>query len=309
MGPGFAQLERTAPDAAKLARSLAELRDELQSQPSLTDAEAELERAIESLQSTLADTAEPQRKALFDALDADLVGDLPRDLGRLSAGLRAEPLERSDLPPELLERWIAADGRELIEITPEEDVAGNAAARRFVESVRAVVPSATGLPVVYQEASRTVVRSFQLALLYASIMVTFLLWIFLRSGADLLRVLLPILVAAGVTAGAAVWFGIPFNFANIIALPLLVGIGVDNGIHIVHRMRTAPPANGTPFGTSTSEAMLASTLTTIASFGNLAFSAHRGMASMGQLLTLGMIVTLAATLILLPAMLQRSSER
>ena len=94
------------------------------------------------------------------------------------------------------------------------------------------------------------------------------------------------------------------NFANIIALPLLVGVGVDNGIHMVHRMRTEPPADGDALHTSTSRAVVASGLTTIASFGNLAYSSHLGMASMGKLLTLGMVVTMVATLVLLPALLR-----
>jgi hypothetical protein len=174
-----------------------------------------------------------------------------------------------------------------------------------VTAVRSVVPNATGLPVVHQEASATVVRSFQLAFLYALALVSLLLLFFLRGGGDMLLVLVPILFAATVTAAATVWLGIPFNFANIIALPLLVGVGVDNGIHLVHRMRTEPPKDGEPLNTSTSRAVLASGLTTIASFGNLAFSAHVGMASMGQLLTVGMAVMLAATLILLPALLRR----
>jgi hypothetical protein len=118
-------------------------------------------------------------------------------------------------------------------------------------------------------------------------------------------VLIPILFAATLSAGIAVWFDLAFNFANIIALPLLIGVGVDNGIHIVHRMRTEPSATGSPLATSTSRAVLASGLTTIASFGNLAFSKHVGMASMGRLLTIGMVVTLVATLILLPALLSQ----
>jgi predicted RND superfamily exporter protein len=98
--------------------------------------------------------------------------------------------------------------------------------------------------------------------------------------------------------------GLEFNFANVIALPLLLGVGVDNGIHIVHRMRSEPPLDGNLSGTSTSRAVLASGLTTIASFGNLAFASHLGMSSMGQVLTIGMIAILAATLILLPALLK-----
>ena len=93
----------------------------------------------------------------------------------------------------------------------------------------------------------------------------------------------------------------PFNYANIIALPLLVGMGVDNGIHVVHRMRGEDAAR--LFDTSTMRAVLASGLTTVASFGNLAFSSHVGTASMGILLALGLVASMAATLIVLPAWL------
>src|SRR5690606_3134079 len=100
---------------------------------------------------------------------------------------------------------------------------------------------------------------------------TFIVWLFLRRPGDVLLVVVPIVVAAGATAGATALIGLPWNYANVIALPLIVGIGVDNGIHVVHRMRTDPAAS--LFDSSTLRAVLASGLTTIASFGNLAFSA------------------------------------
>jgi predicted RND superfamily exporter protein len=119
----------------------------------------------------------------------------------------------------------------------------------------------------------------------------------------------PIVVAAAATAGVSALLGMPFNFANIIALPLLVGVGVDNGIHIVHRAHMETSSRGDALGTSTSRAVFASGITTIASFGNLAFSPHVGMASMGMLLTLGMVVTMVATLLLLPALLALRARR
>ena len=146
-------------------------------------------------------------------------------------------------------------------------------------------------------------RSLTLKLTLAFVLVSIILFIFLRRLGDSLLVLIPVVVAAGLTAAMTVLLGLQFNFANVIALPLLLGVGVDNGIHIVHRMRTEPPADGRILVTSTSRAILASGVTTIASFGNLAFAAHLGMASMGQLLTIGMILTLVATLIVLPALL------
>jgi predicted RND superfamily exporter protein len=98
---------------------------------------------------------------------------------------------------------------------------------------------------------------------------------------------------------------IPFNFANVIALPLILGVGVDNGIHMVHRMRTAPPNNGRLLQTSTARAVLFSSLTTICSFGNLALSPHRGMASMGQVLSIGIALTLLCTLVVLPTLIKK----
>jgi predicted RND superfamily exporter protein len=192
---------------------------------------------------------------------------------------------------------------------PSENVNDNEAAERFVDAVRAVVPSATGLPVVHREASATVVYSFRLALTYALVMVAALLFVFLRRIVDVLLVIGPIVVAAAATAGVSALLGMPFNFANIIALPLLVGVGVDNGIHIVHRAHRETSSRGDALGTSTSRAVFASGITTIASFGNLAFSPHVGMASMGMLLTLGMVVTMVATLLLLPALLALRARR
>jgi predicted RND superfamily exporter protein len=220
--------------------------------------------------------------------------------------LRAAPFGRGELPPALSERWLTRDERELIEITPAEDVSDNAAARRFIGAVHGVVPRATGLPVVYQEASATVVGAFERALAYAFAMVSLIIWLVLRRTGDTLLVLVPIALASIATAALTVLVDMPFNYANIIALPLLVGIGVDNGIHVVHRMRT----DGTQrlFDTSTMRAVLASALTTVASFGNLAFSAHAGTASMGVLLALGLVASMAATLIVLPAWLAWTSR-
>jgi predicted RND superfamily exporter protein len=169
------------------------------------------------------------------------------------------------------------------------------------------VPTATGLPVVYQEASATVVAAFERALLYAFVIVSAIIWLVLRNARDTLLVIVPIGLASVLTAALTVVVGMPFNYANIIALPLLVGIGVDNGIHVVHRMRTERGER--LFATSTMRAVLASGLTTVASFGNLAFSAHVGTSSMGVLLALGLAASMTATLVVLPAWLERKAPR
>jgi predicted RND superfamily exporter protein len=243
---------------------------------------------------------------LLLALDGALTAGLPEQLRRLAASLHAQPFARSDLPEALAVRWLASEGRELVEITAAEDVSDNAAARRFISAVHSVVPNATGPPVVYQEASATVVAAFARALVYAFVIVALIVGVVLRRATDTLLVLVPIALASIVTAALTVLIDMPFNYANIIALPLLVGIGVDNGIHVVHRMHHE--AAEQLFDTSTMRAILASGLTTVASFGNLAFSSHVGTSSMGVLLALGLAASMAATLIVLPAWLARAKR-
>ena len=115
--------------------------------------------------------------------------------------------------------------------------------------------------------------------------------------------LIPVALAFAITAGITVLIDLPFNFANIITLPLLLGIGVDHGIHMVRRSRELSGTQGHVLGTSTSRAILFSTITTLVSFGTLALSSHLGMASMGILLGVGLAVLLIVVMIVLPALL------
>jgi len=303
LGPGFAELDRQTLDPAEFRTALEELSTRVAESSPPSPATTELAGSLQRFLADLAaQPADEQRRVLL-GLESGLLATLPRQLQRLAVGLTAGEFGREALPEELASRWVADNGAELIEIAASGDMSDSEVARQFVETVRATVSTATGLPVVHQEGGRTVVRAFQLAFSYALFMVSVILWLFLRRFMESVLVIIPVILAAGVTAALTVVLGMQFNFANIIALPLLLGVGVDNGIHIVHRMRTEPPADGDMINTSTSRAVLASGLTTIASFGNLAFASHLGMASMGQLLTLGMIVTMVATLILLPALL------
>jgi predicted RND superfamily exporter protein len=286
------------PDPAALDESLAKLETAAAGSASAS----ELETAVRTLRKRLADAAADDRDRQLRALDGALTGSLPAELTRLAAGLHATKFDRAALPANLSDRWLASGGRELLEITPAEDVSDNGTASRFIGAVRGVVANATGLPVVYQEASATVVAAFERALLYAFVMVGVIIHLSLHGLKDTLFVVVPIVLATLVTAALTVLIGMPFNYANIIALPLLVGMGVDNGIHVVHRLRAEHATE--LFDTSTMRAVLASALTTIASFGNLAFSPHVGTASMGILLALGLGVSMAFTLVVLPAWLK-----
>jgi predicted RND superfamily exporter protein len=130
-----------------------------------------------------------------------------------------------------------------------------------------------------------------------------LLLVLWRSLPDTLLAMAPLAFGSLTTAAAAVLLGLPFNYADVIVLPLLLGMGVDSGIHLVHRFRHEPPDREGVLHTSTARAVLFSALTTLASFASLGLSSHRGIASLGQLLALGVAMMLVANLILLPALL------
>ncbi len=249
-----------------------------------------------------------QKRYMLQDLDRSLLSSLPSQLRLLQASLEADRITQNNLPKDLVSRWISRDGRYRVEILPKENLLDKAALRRFVVAVHSVVPNAIGPPVVDLQAGDAVVKAFQQASILSLLAITVLLLILMRPRSDTILVLLPLLLAGGFTAAASVLFDIPFNFANVIALPLLLGVGVDNGIHIVHRARVMPLSVSQILHTSTAQAVVYSALTTICSFGSLGLSTHRGIRSMGELLTIGISFTLICTLVVLPALLKSRQE-
>ena len=178
------------------------------------------------------------------------------------------------------------------------------AMRRFVESATSIVPDMTGAPVINIRAGDAVIIAFKQAFIYAFISITILLLVLLRWKSDIFYILTPLVLAILFSGAISVFLAIPLNFANIIALPLLLGIGIDSAIHIVHRIHNSTDYDETILATSSARAVVLSALTTIVSIGNLAFSRHTGTASMGLLLTIGISMTLVCTLVVLPALLK-----
>jgi hopanoid biosynthesis associated RND transporter like protein HpnN len=247
-----------------------------------------------------------------------LTGALPGQLRRLWRALDPDEVTLESLPGDLARRMLSPEGLARVEILPREDLGDNVELARFVDSVKGVVPTATGGAVTVLEFGRAVVRSFREALGLAVLAVALLLWLLWRRLEDMALVLAPLGLAALLTVATSVILGMAFNFANVVVLPLLLGIGVDSGIHLVHRHRVtieaagaARPAQRELLETSTAQAVFFSALTTMASFGSLALSDHPGFASLGMLLLIGVSYTLLANLIVLPALLDlrgRSSD-
>ena len=223
---------------------------------------------------------------------------LPRLVDQIGQSLLAQPFGVGDLPDAFRAR---------IEIVPAEDLRDQQARRRFVRAVQAVAPQASGAPVIMTEGGEAVIGAFHQAAVTAVLAITILLVALLRKVATVVLVLTPLVLAAVLTVAVTVLFALPFNFANVIVLPLLFGLGVAGGLHIVLRARQAGPQQ--VLRTSTPRAVLFSALTTVGSFGALALSTHRGTASMGLLLTIAIGLTLACTLVVLPALLHEAGRR
>jgi len=241
-------------------------------------------------------------------LEARLLATLGKRLSILERALQARPVALEDLPDSVVARQLAADGRSRIEVYPAEDISDNEALRRFVTAVQAIAPRATDTPVTLLGAGDAVVEALRKAVLLALALIALALVVLLRSPLDATLVMLPLLLAGILTVAATVVFDAPFNFANVIVLPLLLGLGVASGIHLVTRYRGERPGTSL-LQTSTPRAVLFSALTTIGSFGTLTISSHRGTSSMGLLLTITIGLTLVCTLIVLPAMLSLLRRR
>ncbi len=265
-------------------------------------AAARLARALDGLDGP----ATPSDETLA-RIEARLVEHLPRTLSRLRGALSAEEVTLADLPEEFRRRWLTEDGRARVQVTPAGGISDNSALRRFAEAVLGAAPTATGTPVIVTEASKAVVAAFREATLLAFVLIAAILLAVLRRLSEMVLVLAPLALAGVLTAAASVALGLSFNFANVIVLPLLLGLGVASGIHLVLRRRQERDGAAV-LASSTPRAVLFSALTTVASFGSLALSGHRGMTSMGQLLTIALAFTLLATLVVLPSLMTRSAS-
>jgi len=297
------------------ARDLLDLTlDPIQPLPPPTDAElvAALRETAAKLRSAapnapLAATLErlasgtPQQRAAANALLAAPLGVM-LDQARTSLG--AQPVTLATLPATLVRDWRTPDGRYRLQVFPRGDSADNATLKRFTAAVRAVAPHAAGPPVSAQEAAHTVARAFTLAGLYALIAISALLLLVLRSAREVAFTLAPVVLSGFLTLATCVVIGQPLNFANIIAFPLLFGVGTAFHIYFVVAWRDGA---GRLLTSSLARGVLFSALATGAAFGALCLSSHPGTASMGLILMIALGWTLVCALIFEPALLGPSA--
>lgn len=246
--------------------------------------------------------ATPDREAALVLFEKGVLASFERAMSRLGEALSAEPVTFADIPPDLASLDLSPDGRVKVSVLPSQDVTDYEALKSFAGAISAIAPKATGRPIAEVAAGKIVVESFKLASLIALCLVSILMLSIFRNIADVLLVLIPIAMAVSLTTATTVVLDIPFNFANVIVLPLLLGFGVDSGIHLVARRREGGSI-GKVMGSSTPRAVILSALTTTASFGSLSLSPHFGTASMGMLLTIAMLYTVVCAVVVLPALM------
>ena len=241
-----------------------------------------------------ADTAQRSRAT------AAFIHPLQIDLDDVDQSLTAERVTRASLPPDLVRDWVAPDGRLRIEVWPKGDASDNATISRFARAVQTVYPGATGEAIGSTEWGQTIVVAFAEAAGLALVSIAILLWIVLRRVTDVLVTLVPLLVAAIVTLEICGLAKFQLNYANIIALPVLLGIGVAFKIYYV----TAWRRGQSKFLQSVlTHAVFYSTLLTATAFGSLWLSNQPGISSMGKLLALSLACTLTSAALFQPALM------
>ena len=237
-------------------------------------------------------------------LDESLMPGLPMLLERLGTSLQPSLVEGpSSLPLELRSQYVSADGRFRVQVFPRDNITNLSNLERFVHSVRSVAPNATDTPVMVYEAGRAITASFREASLYAVIMICASVLAGLRSGSKTLLILTPMALAFLLTAAASVLLGVPLNFANVIVVPLILGIGVHSGVIFIVRDWKDPRREDNLLKSSMARATLFSNLATMISTASLAFSPHQGIASIGILLSICLAFLILSTLLFLPSLI------
>jgi hypothetical protein len=255
-------------------------------------------RRLSGLLSELAKSDASVRRKVEEAV----VGPLRFSLDQLRAELKPQRITIDSVPADLERAWLAPDGRARVQVLPEADPDNTTALRQFVTAVLAVEPAATGPAVLMYEAGNTVVRAFVEAGIFALAAIAILLWITLRRISDVLLTLIPLLVAGVVTLELCVALDIPLNFANIIALPLLLGVGVAFKIYYIMAWRSGKTAL---VQSTLTRAVIFSAMATASAFGSLWLSTDPATSSMGKLMALALVCTMAAAVLFQPALMGR----
>jgi len=233
-------------------------------------------------------------------VEAAVIPSLVYSLDRLRNSLNARPVTVKTLPPNLVRDWLLPDGRARVQILPKDDPNDDNSLRKFATSVLAAESSATGAAISLYESGKTVINAFVEAGAFALAAIAVLLFIALRRLTDVLLTLIPLLLAGAVTLETCVLTGTAINFANIIALPLLLGVGVAFKIYFIMAWRAGKIGL---LQSPLTRAVIFSAMTNAVAFGSMWSSNYPGMSSMGKMMALALLCTMAAAVLFQPVLM------
>ncbi len=238
-----------------------------------------------------------------------MFAELPDKLKMLKATLEAERVIESDVPPELQKRFVGKSGKLLLQVAPKKEIFEREPLQEFVTEVKQVVPNATGEPVMVFESLSVLRDSYLKAFIYAFIGIAIILLINFKSIRYALLGTLPLAAGLLIMIGGMRLAGVSFNSANIIVLPLILGVGIDSAIYIINRYRQGNESPAQVATRSAGVGVLLNALTILFSFGALMVAHHQGVFSIGAVMSLGMIASVAVFLAFLPALLTLWGKR
>lgn len=269
-----------------------------------TDEVFEASQAVARFQKGL-DEADPQTAAKrLSAFSQTLFADYRTKIADLKRSAHPSPVRVEDLPSDLKKRFISKDGRYLILVYPSINIWEREEMEKFLYEMRRIDPNVTGNAVHMYESSQLMIDGYVRGGMYALVAISLYLLISLRNINTTLLVLVPTLAGAVLTVGLMDLVGVSFNLANLVILPLILGIGVVDGVHIVHRYREKPEQGENVISKSTGMAVVLTSITTIVGFGSLMVAEHQGVYSLGQVLSLGVGSCLVTSVTLLPALMK-----
>jgi hopanoid biosynthesis associated RND transporter like protein HpnN len=274
---------------------------ELKDDPDLREKLLSLREAVSRLRSRLLVGNEEEMSQKLAEFQQALFNDVRDTFQAIRTQDDREPMRETDLPAPLHNRFVGVNSKYLIQVYPKKDVWGRAEQEEFIMQLRTLVPDVTGTPVQLYEYTGLLKKSFQQAAWYSLIAIALLVFLHFRKISAVVLSLLPVAFGSLWMVGIMGWFNIPFNPANVMTLPLIIGIGVTNGIHILNRF--AEEHHPSILARSTGKAVLVSGLTAIAGFGSLALAEHRGIRSLGEIMATGVTTCMVVGLTFVPAIL------
>jgi hypothetical protein len=259
-----------------------------------------LAKALDGLEKVLA-APRGETESRLGAFQQRLLTDLWEKLAMLREAAPREPVRLADLPNSLKLRFIGASGRFAMYVSPREDIWDRGFLRRFIGELQAVDADVTGAPVLIYEVPEQMVEGYRRAALYAAIVITLVVLVDFRSPAVALFAFVPLVLGFIWMVGFMGAAGLRFNLANLVALPLILGIAIASGIHMIHRFRQEGDMILAAGGTG--RAVVLSLLTTAMGFGSMGVARYRGISSLGQVLAIGVLASMFSAVIVLPLLM------